>query len=261
MKRKYFFFDIDGTLTNLETRELVLSALKTIERLQKAGHFVAIASGRAYYKTKDVASQAHIHNIVCNGGAGIVLNDKLVKNEPLDRKKALALLDEANRLNLGTLVAFDDSIDVFMNDERFIRQVGLRQEPTRYYYDPNKSYDTIKDIYKIYLAINLEDEDKLTLRDTLGHVRFGDGYLTYQHDKKDQGIKDMLELVGGKDEDVFVFGDAENDMVMFRDEWYKVALKSHATGNDLLRSKADYVSDYAENDGIYKACKKLGFID
>ena len=48
MKRKYFFFDIDGTLTNLETRELVLSALKTIEHLKKAGHFVAIASGRAY---------------------------------------------------------------------------------------------------------------------------------------------------------------------------------------------------------------------
>lgn len=261
MSRKYFFFDIDGTLTNLETRQLIPSALKTIECLQKAGHFVAIASGRAYYKTKDVARQAHIHNVVCNGGAGIVLDDKMVKNEPLDKEKALALLNEANQLDLGTLVAFDDSIDVFMNDERFIKQVGLRQEPTRYYFDPNKSYAEVKDIYKIYLAINQEDEDKLTLKDSLGHVRFGDGYLTYQHDKKDQGIKDMLKIVGGEDEDVFVFGDAENDMVMFRDEWYKVALKSHATGNELLRSKADYVSDYAENDGIYKACKKLGFID
>ena len=261
MSRKYFFFDIDGTLTNLETRQLIPSALKTIECLQKAGHFVAIASGRAYYKTKDVARQAHIHNVVCNGGAGIVLDDKMVKNEPLDKEKALALLNEANQLDLGTLVAFDDSIDVFMNDERFIKQVGLRQEPTRYYFDPNKSYAEVKDIYKIYLAVNQEDEDKLTLKDSLGHVRFGDGYLTYQHDKKDQGIKNMLKIVGGKDEDVFVFGDAENDVVMFRDEWYKVALKSHATGNELLRSKADYVSDYAENDGIYKACKKVGFID
>ena len=261
MSRKYFFFDIDGTLTNLETRQLIPSALKTIECLQKAGHFVAIASGRAYYKTKDVARQAHIHNVVCNGGAGIVLDDKMVKNEPLDKEKALALLNEANQLDLGTLVAFDDSIDVFMNDERFIKQVGLRQEPTRYYFDPNKSYAEVKDIYKIYLAVNQDDEDKLTLKDSLGHVRFGDGYLTYQHDKKDQGIKNMLKIVGGKDEDVFVFGDAENDVVMFRDEWYKVALKSHATGNELLRSKADYVSDYAENDGIYKACKKLGFID
>ena len=261
MSRKYFFFDIDGTLTNLETRQLIPSALKTIECLQKAGHFVAIASGRAYYKTKDVARQAHIHNVVCNGGAGIVLDDKMVKNEPLDKEKALALLNEANQLDLGTLVAFDDSIDVFMNDERFIKQVGLRQEPTRYYFDPNKSYAEVKDIYKIYLAVNQEDEDKLTLKDSLGHVRFGDGYLTYQHDKKDQGIKNMLKIVGGKDEDVFVFGDAENDVVMFRDEWYKVALKSHATGNELLRSKADYVSDYAENDGIYKACKKLGCID
>ena len=48
MSKKYFFFDIDGTLTNKQTGELVPSAKKTIQKLQQNGHFVCIATGRAY---------------------------------------------------------------------------------------------------------------------------------------------------------------------------------------------------------------------
>ena len=47
MDKKYFFFDIDGTLTNKETGEIVESAKMTIQQLQAQGHFVCIATGRA----------------------------------------------------------------------------------------------------------------------------------------------------------------------------------------------------------------------
>ena len=49
MKKKYMFFDIDGTLTDNATKKIVPSAQKTLDRLQEAGHFVAIATGRAHY--------------------------------------------------------------------------------------------------------------------------------------------------------------------------------------------------------------------
>ncbi|MBR3006637.1 MAG: HAD hydrolase family protein, partial [Erysipelotrichaceae bacterium] len=48
MNMKYFFFDIDGTLTNIHTGELVQSGLDTIRELEARGNFVAIATGRAY---------------------------------------------------------------------------------------------------------------------------------------------------------------------------------------------------------------------
>ena len=48
MNKKFFFFDIDGTLINKLTGELVPSAQKTIAQLQENGHFVCIATGRAY---------------------------------------------------------------------------------------------------------------------------------------------------------------------------------------------------------------------
>ena len=42
---KYFFFDVDGTLTNIKTGEFIQSGLDTIKKLEEKGNFVAIATG------------------------------------------------------------------------------------------------------------------------------------------------------------------------------------------------------------------------
>ena len=48
MEKKYFFFDIDGTLTDRSTGKIVPSAREALDRLEANGHFVAIATGRAH---------------------------------------------------------------------------------------------------------------------------------------------------------------------------------------------------------------------
>ena len=47
MEKKYFFFDIDGTLTDRSTGEIVPSAREALKRLEANEHFVAIATGSA----------------------------------------------------------------------------------------------------------------------------------------------------------------------------------------------------------------------
>ena len=42
MEKKYFFFDIDGTLTDRSTGKIVPSAREALDRLEANGHFVAI---------------------------------------------------------------------------------------------------------------------------------------------------------------------------------------------------------------------------
>ena len=67
----------------------------------------------------------------------------------------------------------------------------------------------------------------------------------------------MMELMGGDVKDVVVFGDGENDMIMFGKEWTSIAM-----GNgypDLLKI-ADYITDAAEDDGIMNACRHFGWI-
>ena len=255
--KKYIFFDIDGTLTNLKTGEYVESARETIRKLQEEGHFVAIATGRAYYKAKEAMKKTGIHHMVCNGGAGLVIDDQLVDNRPLDKDKALLIIKEARRKGYGVLVACDDSMDVYMKDDLFLQQVGERKEPTHYICDEHLSFEDLPYIYKIYIAIDEKEEDQLETLDLLGHMRFVKEYLMYQHDEKHLGIKRMIERVHGKEEDVVVFGDGENDMMMFQDSFYKIAM---ANGYPDLLKKADEITDPPEKDGIMKACLRHKWI-
>lgn len=258
MQKKYFFFDIDGTLTNKETGEIVPSAKETIRLLQEKGHFVCIATGRAYYKTKEFAKNAGIHHIVSNGGAALTIDDELIENAPLDHDKAVALCKEASEKGYGILISPNDSIDVLMRDDLFFKQVGLRKEPTRYLIDRSLTYEDVEDIYKIYIAIPRNQEDELASLDSLGHIRFVEDYLTYQHDAKDKGIKRMIEKVGGSLEDVVVFGDDYNDLVMFKEKWTSIAMGNAC---EELKEKATYVTKKNIDDGIYLACRHFKWID
>ena len=64
MKRKFFFFDIDGTLAvGTPGNQYVPESTKiAISKLKEAGHFVAIATGRSYAMAVEHLSLIHICN-------------------------------------------------------------------------------------------------------------------------------------------------------------------------------------------------------
>ena len=70
-------------------------------------------------------------------------------------------------------------------------------------------------------------------------------------------IIEMIDLMGGSLDDVVVFGDDYNDLVMFDKRFYKIAMGNAC---DALKSKADYITNSNINDGIYNACKVHGWI-
>ena len=65
MEKKYFFFDIDGTLTDRSTGKIVPSAREALDRLEAIGHFVAIATGRAHYKARKFTGANGCKIMVC----------------------------------------------------------------------------------------------------------------------------------------------------------------------------------------------------
>ncbi|MGM0213161.1 HAD hydrolase family protein [Enterococcus sp. AZ109] len=168
---------------------MVPSAQLALTLLQEAGHFVSIATGRAHYKAKPFMESIGLANMVCSGGAGIVVGGELIENTPLDLEKPIAILREAESLGYGTLVMIDDSEKVYAKDDHFREQVGERKEPTTYVIDPAFNIEELTAIYKFFISIPLEKEEKLILKNTLSHLRFEPQYLMFQYDQKDQGLK------------------------------------------------------------------------
>ena len=126
MEKKYLFFDIDGTLTNRATGGIVPSAKEALQRLEENGHFVAIATGRAHYKAEKFTKANGFKNMVCNGGNGLVIDEELVMNIPLEKENCIRIIEEADKLGYGWCLVMDDTKDVYMRDTLFLEQVGKR---------------------------------------------------------------------------------------------------------------------------------------
>ena len=255
-RRKYFFFDIDATLTDEATHRIVPSAEWTLHELERNGHFVSIATGRAHYKTVSFTDPIGIRNLVCCGGACFVKDGVILENRPLPKKTAHELIRHAEEGGFGYVLMLDDSDRVYMKDTRFLEQAGRRTELTSYILNPDLDPFSLDGIFKVYIAMERGEEKNHSWVNQYGHIRMG-RYLNYQYDAKKDGIIRMMNLIGGPLEDVVVFGDAVNDLVMFDPMWTCIAM---GNGMQELKEKADYVTDANTADGIMNACLHFGWI-
>jgi hydroxymethylpyrimidine pyrophosphatase-like HAD family hydrolase len=120
--------------------------------------------------------------------------------------------------------------------------------------DP-RDYDKF---YKVYVACLTSEEHKLTTLSELSWCRWMDEYIFVEPADKAYGIRKILEHWGADAKDAIVFGDGINDLSMFVDEWYKVAMGNAC---EELKARADYITTDVDKDGIWNACKELGLFD
>lgn len=258
MHKKYFFFDIDGTLTSVKNGQVLDSTKKAIQLAKKQGHFVAIATGRPYYFTKHIAQEVGIEHLVCNGGNDLYIHHECIRHQTLDRTFCLALIDECLKKDISFCVSVDDSLKRITHTKRF--KQDLKQDPFIGDLEVHEhiDYHQFPQFERISIAIPNGVEQTLDVfkKHSLP-MRYHPNSCILEPDHKDEGILDMMQQLKGNLEDVVVFGDGRNDIKMFQ-----VAAFSIAMGNaiDEVKASADYVTKDSDNDGIYDAMMHFGWI-
>ena len=254
-RKKYFFFDYDGTLTAGSTGEITVAAGKALDMLAKNGHFVSVATGRLQCDAYERCAKVGIENLVSDGGNGLTINGKLIFQESINLEHSFKLLDELEQKEIAWAVTSENSIVRYSKSERFTREIKDTYMKT--ILRPELDYKELKQLYKIFISCDVDTEKEIQGLKMLPTVRYRSNCLFVEPDDKYYGIMKMLDYIKAPSEDVVVFGDGMNDLKMFRKEWTSIAM---GNARDELKKKADFVTKNSDQDGIEFACRYFGWI-
>lgn len=259
MRRRYLFFDIDGTLLAggyYGNNYIPKSTLEAIGKLKDAGHFLSIATGRAQAMAVDYMRELGFENMVSDGGYGITMEGKLLGIKPLPKEKVVALVRECETKGILWGIQVDNSDTRLVPDSEFQDFTHDTYQKSRVV--PGLDPEDYPMLYKAFVACYYPEEYGIEALKELPWCRYQDEYLFVEPSAKGEGIHRILEHFGASPEDAIVFGDSRNDLSMFGDDgWIRVAM---GNADEELKAKADLVTTDVDKDGIFNACKSLGLI-
>lgn len=253
MRKKYIFFDIDGTLTDQNPGGKILdSTFRTLDLLRKNGHFVCIATGRAQWMAKEFSKISGIDNMVTDGGNGLTVNGKVKYIKPLDFKQANQVIDECRQYHYPFAVSLANE-NVLYSNQKEIQNCSMH---AKVIIDEKIDFHQVDAIYKIFIHLT-EKQQQLLHLGQLDHMRYFADELIVEPTEKYKGILEMVKLQGGKEEDIVVFGDGHNDYSMIKQAPIGIAM---GNASDELKAIATFVTKRNDDDGIEYACQHFGWI-
>ena len=181
--------------------------------------------------------------------------NELIDIEPLNRDDCIALVRECQAKGILWGIQPENSDTRFVPDERFMEFTHDQYMKSKII--PGLDPENYEKIYKVYVACYEPVEHSLETLKKLPWCRFMKEYIFVEPSDKARGIRRIVDHFGGDYRDVVVFGDHRNDLSMFTGEWTGIAM-----GNAVeeLKAKADYVTSDIEDDGIWNACVRFGWI-
>lgn len=273
MKQKVLFFDVDGTLANFDAT-IPASAFEALKQAKANGHQLLLCTGRSMGQLHRELLELPLDGYVCAAGAyvqyhGQVIDSHFMSEAKLDKifrlireenllyamqcvdhlatgkdvfQPLLQLMRDRNKLNEKQLASvfpnmeLVDSMNQFSNVEKVL------------FYDGKLSVQDVRE----RLGTEFDVVDMSFLQD-----KRSSGEITQAGINKASGIRKVLEFLGMTREDSIAFGDGENDVDMIEYAGIGVAMGNAV---DLIKEKADIVTDRIEEDGIQNALQRLKII-
>lgn len=267
--RKLCFFDVDGTIMDLEGG-LTQENINTLRDLRKQGHKLFICTGRAYPSIFTQVLDIGWDGVICSAGGYAFIGDKLVFENIIPSETVLKL----TRLFIerDILVGLEAQ-DKYYDSEGFLefyeKQYHKQQDDCSHEGRKHISeYDGSENIAKInfisydkeaLLEVLKEAEEDFNIvfyNDLTGDVFNGE--LIPKECTKAEGVKQIVSYLQADMKDTISFGDSMNDYEMLQTtEYAYVSTRSPQCLKDIAQGEFDI----PENNGISKLLQQLPFFN
>lgn len=268
MTKKMIALDLDGTLLNKDS-QLSKETIKTIHRVQEAGHTVIIATGRPYRMAYNYYKELGLSTPMINFNGSLVhIPDQSwewEQNILIDKQYLLDFLKEEERFEADFIAG--EYKHKFFITQKYLGSfspslLGVEQiapdtliQPERITSDPHSILMQTRadDKYALADEINRYFNNELEINTWGGPLNILE--TCAKGVTKASALAYLLNLYRMEPEDLIAFGDEHNDIQML-----SLAGKGYAMKNasDSLLPYADYLTDYTnDEDGVAKELQKL----
>ena len=262
---KLFCFDIDGTLIPFGEKEIPEEELKALQALLDAGHAVALASGRPFCSLKHHLSplRGNAKFYICANGASVYDDDgNTIEETALASSDLVYVRSKYEKGSIG-VYAYEGkgNIVCFSRDKWILEEEDYNRIPLEdiTILEEGKPIIGHDHLLKIMIAgekedmvhFELDEEDKAKYE----YSRSAPTYLELlqKGSTKGERVEDLRKHLGINSEDVYCFGDQNNDLSMVS------RFNGIAMGNAIeeLKSAAKYITSDDHHHGVVYALREI----
>ncbi len=257
------FFDIDGTVVDNDTQIIPDSTVEAIRLLRENGHLPVVNTGRPYAHVDTRVRAMDFGGWICACGMEVILNGEYVHRECLTAEEAAWVADQAYRC--GMLIQAESDTQLLYDHTKtysgFSAREAVRLAARGIQVVPFR--DVPGFTFVKFVTHDTEGCKRQEFLDAMApkfELNIHSGTMVEYIKKgnsKARGMERLLEALNMPREQTFAIGDSGNDLPMFAHAGTTICM---GDGMDILKEKADYVTDPLLEDGIYNALKHFGLI-
>ena len=254
---KIIFFDIDGTLINIQAEKMSDKTIETLKQLKKNGIKICIATGRPsvtlpVFEGIEFDAYLTFNGSLCYNDSGIIFSN------PIAMEAVKKIIQNASDIGRPVSVA----------TKKRLASNGTDDDLEEYYSFAHQEIDVAEDfeavckeeIYQMMMGCQ-EWEYDAVFKDVKGAkiTAWWSRAVDIIPDSggKGVGVQKILEYYGFDQSEALAFGDGDNDIEMLQTVGTGVAMGNASLG---LKAVADEVCGHVADDGIYNYCSQHGLI-
>ena len=254
---RIIFFDIDGTLIDMQKKHVTEKTLEALRRLQANGIRICLATGRSPVTLPRFEGVEFDAYCTFNGSYCYAGEDEILSN-PIGTQDVKKIIANASRIGRPVSLATKNRLaangrDIDLIEYYAVINLGVEVAP---------DFDAVAEdkVYQIMSGGRKEEYDDL-LRDVSGAK-----IAAWWHRAVDiipacggkgMGIEKILAHFGLDRSQAMAFGDGNNDIEMFQAVDHPIAM---GNASDTLKALASDICGHVAEDGIYHYCMEQGLI-